>query len=129
MKILNKIHRTIQNALEHLPVDNKLVVAFFAYLLTTVVTKVGLDLDGIVFPGITVGQVIAIAAAGAAGWLQPNEATVMRRADAEDGNPDPALIEQYGLDESAERDPAERPDPLALDPLSPLPPEEEDAAP
>lgn len=77
----------LRNAIDRLPVDNKLVVAGATYLLTLAVTRVGLDLGEPLIPGyLTVAQAIALAAAAIAGYVQPNTATVLA-GDHEDGNP------------------------------------------
>lgn len=82
----------IRNLIDRLPVDNKLVAAGATYGLTLLVAHVGLELDDVLVPGyLTVSQGISIAAAAVAGYVQPNEGSVLR-AEEEDGNPDPELL-------------------------------------
>lgn len=86
--------KKFQNILDHLPIDNKLIIAGVTYLLTLLVTRVGLDLTDWVIPGyLNLAQVIALAAASVAGYFQPNTATELRGDN--DGNPDPVLVEQH----------------------------------
>lgn len=89
----------IRNFVDRLPVDNKLIAGGAAYVLTYIVGRAGLKLEDVVVPpAVTISQLIAFAAAGIAGYFTSNEATVMRNAEKENGNPDPALLAQHGVE-------------------------------
>lgn len=90
----------IKNIIDRLPIDNKLIVTVVTYLLTYAITRAGLSLDTEVIPPFTISYWISLGAASAAGYLMPNEATIMRKAESFDGNPDQTLIEQHGLKEA-----------------------------
>lgn len=102
---MKKLLRKIKNVIDRLPVDNKLIVSgvtgVVTYALTYAATRAGLDLERVVIAPWTVSAIIATVAAGAAGYFTANEATTLREGDSFDGNPDPALIAQHGLDDAA----------------------------
>lgn len=99
MNKLKGILKAVQNVMDRLPIDNKLIVAGITYLLTQLVVRVGLDLNGYLIPAyLTWSQAVSLAASAVAGYLQPNEATILRKSPAlHDGNPDVALLKQHGV--------------------------------
>lgn len=101
MRKLKKILDQIRNFIDRLPVDNKLVYSGISgavsYVLTYAITKAGLDLNQIVIAPWTISAIVAVIAAGAAGYLASNEATVIREPEKHDGNPDETLARAHGL--------------------------------
>ena len=76
-------------------IDPKLVAAGVTGLLMWLIVQilpdigVNIDLDATLVPGyLTVGQAIALAAAGAAGWWKANAGTLLR-SPQESGNATP----------------------------------------
>lgn len=75
--------KSVSNLLGRLPVDNKLLTSLVTIALTRLVLAVGLDVEDPL-----VGTAISLAVGAIVGYLTPNEGTVLREHELEDGNPD-----------------------------------------
>lgn len=74
--------KTLTNLLDRLPIDNKLAAAVATTALARLATYLGL-----VTTDPEVESAIALVAGAVAGYLVPNEGSVFRRAELEDGEP------------------------------------------
>lgn len=71
----------LTNILDRLPIDNKLLTTLLTIALTRAVLAVGLDVEDPL-----VGTGISLLVGLAVGYFTPNEGTVLRGAELEDGN-------------------------------------------